>query len=48
MCASATCERLGDGRALPVYIVFGYGETYDSAWVPDINTPDILDKYGEP
>ncbi len=31
--ASAACGRLGDGRALPVYIVFRSGETYDpGAW----------------
>ena len=47
-CASAACGRLGDGRALPVYIVFGSGETYDPEWALDIKTPDILDKDGEP
>ena len=47
-CASAACGRLGDGRALPVYNVFGSGETYDLEWVLDIKTPDILDKDGEP
>ncbi len=47
-CASAACGRLGDGRALPVYIVFGSGETYDPVWAPDITTPAIMDKDGEP
>jgi len=46
--ASAACGRLCDGRARPVYIVFGPGETYNLAWVPDICTLDILDKDGEP
>jgi hypothetical protein len=48
MRASVACGRLGDGRALSVYIVFGSGETYDPAWAPDITTPKILDKDGEP
>jgi len=47
-CASAACGRLSNGRALPVYIVFGSGETYDPEWASDIKTPDILDKDGKP
>ena len=47
-CASVACGRLGDGRALPVYIVFGSGETFDPAWAPEITTPDIMDKDGKP
>jgi hypothetical protein len=47
-CALAACGRLGDGRALPVHIVFGSGGTYDPAWALDIKTFDILDNNGEP
>jgi len=47
-CASGACGRLGDGRALPVNIMFGSGETYNPAWAPDIKTSDIMHKDGEP
>ena len=47
-CASAACGRLGDGRALPVYIVFASGETYDAKWAPEIVSEDIFDKDGKP
>ncbi len=46
--SSAACDRLGDGRSLPVYIVYATGETYDTSWAPEITTPDILDKDVEP
>ena len=45
-CASAACGRLGDGRALPPYIVFASGETYDARWAPHYTAPDIVDKDG--
>ena len=47
-CASAACGRLGDGRALPVYIVFASGESYDAEWAPEIACSDIFDKDGNP
>jgi len=47
-CASATCGGLSDGRALPVYIVFGSRETNNPAWAPEITIPDMLHKYGAP
>ncbi len=46
--ASAACSRLGDGRARLVYIVFASGETFDASGAPEITTPDILNKDGEP
>jgi hypothetical protein len=48
MCALVARGRLGDGRALPVYIVFGDDETNDPAWVLNIKNSDILDNEGEP
>jgi hypothetical protein len=45
---SAACGRLGDGRALPVYILYASGDGYEASWAPDISTPDILDKDGKP
>ena len=45
-CASAACGRLGNGKALPPYIVFASGETYDSEWAPHYSIPDIYDKDG--
>ena len=47
-CVSDTCGLLGDGRKLPVDIVFASGETHDSTWAPEMKTPDILDKDGKP
>ena len=38
---SAACGRLGDGRSLPVYIVYASGETYDASWAPEITTPAV-------
>ena len=45
-CASAACGRLGDGRALPVYMVFASGEQLAGAWTPELEAPDILDNEG--
>ena len=45
-CASAACGRLGNGKALPPYIVFASGETYDADWAPHFTVPGIYDKDG--
>lgn len=47
-CASVACGRLGDGRALPPYIVFASGEEFDPCWTIDEAEEDILDKDGKP
>ncbi len=47
-CASAVCSRLGDGRALPVFMCFAYGESYAHAWAPHFVCEDILDKDNQP
>jgi hypothetical protein len=47
-CASAACGRLGDGRALPVYIVFAFGESHDAEWALQIASSDIFDKDEKP
>ena len=46
--ASVVCGRLGDGKALPVYIVYASGNNYEVSWAPEITNPDILDKDGKP
>ncbi len=50
--ATVVCGRLGDGRFLPVYMVFASGEEHDVKWAPEISEPiivhNILDKNGEP
>ena len=40
--ASAICGRLGDGRPLPVYMVFASGEEHDVSWAPEISEPSIV------
>ncbi len=35
----AACGRLGDGRALPVYIVYASGDSYEASWAPEISPP---------
>jgi hypothetical protein len=45
---SDACGRLGDGRALPVYIVYASGDNYKATWAPDISTPYIMGKDGQP
>jgi hypothetical protein len=47
-CASATCGRRGDGKALPPMIVFSFGETWDHEWSPHIVYDDLKDKDGNP
>jgi hypothetical protein len=47
-CASATCGRRGDGKALPPMIVFSSGETWDPDWSPHIVSDDLKDKDGNP
>ncbi len=47
-CASAACGRLGDGRALPVYIFFASGESYDVKWAPEIESSYNFDKDDKP
>ena len=44
---SACCGRLGDGRALPVFVVFASGDTFDPAWAPHIVSDTIFDNEGE-
>ena len=44
--ATAVCGRLGDGKALPVYITFNSGEEFDTKWAPDMKSHDILDADG--
>ena len=46
--ASAVCGRLGDGRALPVFVCFASGDSYAPAWAPHYVCDDILDKDGKP
>ena len=36
---------MGDGRALPVYMVFASGEELDAEWTPEVAS-DIYDKDG--
>jgi hypothetical protein len=45
--ASAGCGRLGDGRSLPVYIIFSSGESFEPAWAPRIVSDCIFDKEGK-
>ena len=40
--ATATCGRIGDGKALPAFIVFNSGEEFDVAWAPHYES-DIID-----
>ncbi len=46
--ASAVCGRLGDGRALPVFVCFASGDSYSLAWAPHYVSDDIKDKDGKP
>jgi hypothetical protein len=32
--ATTVCGRLGDGRPLPVYMMFASGEEHDAEWAP--------------
>jgi len=45
--ASSVCGRLGDGRLLPVFICFAFGESFEHEWGPHIVSEDIIDKYGD-
>jgi hypothetical protein len=45
---SAFCGRLGDGRALPVFICFASGDSYEPAWTPHFVSCDIFDVDGKP
>jgi hypothetical protein len=47
-CASETCGRRGDGKALTPIIVFSSGETWDPEWSPHIVSDDLKDKDGNP
>lgn len=46
-CVTAACGRLGDGRALPVYIVFASGEEWNPEFACD-NASEICDRDGKP
>jgi len=43
-CASAVCGRLGDGKALPVFMCYASGDSYKPAWAPLRVCEGILDK----
>ncbi len=47
-CASAVCGRLGDGRALPVFMCFAFGDSFAPAWASHYVCDDIFDKDGNP
>lgn len=47
-CAFAVCGRLGDGRALPVFVCFASGDSYVFAWASHYVSDDILDKDVKP
>jgi len=45
---SACCRRLGDGRPLPVFIVFASGDSLELAWCLDVVAANIFDNEGNP
>jgi len=47
-CGVSVCGRLGNGRALPVCIVFKSGYSFDPAWAPHYVSEDIFDNEGNP
>ena len=47
-CGSDVCDRLGDGMALLVIIVFNFGESFKLAWASHYVCDDILDDEGNP
>ena len=46
--ATAVCGRTGDGKSLPVYIVFNSGEEYDVTWTKEVSSTELFDKEGNP
>ena len=47
-CGSAVCGRLGDGRSLPVFIVFNSSDSFEPAWAPHYVSEDIYDNEVNP
>ncbi len=47
-CGTVVCGHLGDGRSLPDFVCFAFGDSFDSSWTPHFISDDILDKNGDP